>query len=172
TGRAQIFDGTLSSPALAELEPLLTANALVELKQSQIESTASGEDIDQVMITIARASGSQTLTFPSAKSRKPYKSEVDPILKWLDRNKQQQNPVPNAVSTRCMPPQNAQATKSLTTQNASNPYMMRIRVDLYEPKGSGNALSSVSAAKGTTGQNVGGVTNTDAMDVNSFKITH
>lgn len=172
TGRAQVFDGTLASPVFSELEPLLNANALVELKQSQIEPGAGGEDIDQVMITIARASGSQTLTFPSDKSRKPFKSEVDPILKWLDRNKQQQSPIPNAVSTRCMPPQNAQGPKGLTTQNASNPYMVRIMVDLYEPKGSGNALSTVSAAKGTVGQTVGGITNTDPMDLSAFKITH
>ena len=171
-GRAQVFDGTLASSTLTELEPLLNTNGLPELKQSQIEAGTAGEDIDQVMITIARSNGFQTLTFPSAKSRKPFKSEVDPILKWLDRNKQQQNSVPNAVSTRCMPPQNTQATKSLTTQNAANPFMMRILTDLYEPKGGGTALSSVSAAKGTTGQNVGGVTNTDAMDINAFKITH
>jgi hypothetical protein len=171
TGRAQVFDGTLGSSALTELDPLLNANALVELKQSQIESIAGGEDIDQVMITIARPNGTQTLTFPSSKSRKPFKSEIDPILKWLDRKKQQQNPIPNAMSTRCMPPQNTQVANGLTTPSASNPYMMRILVDLYEPKGSGTALSSVSQAKGTTGQTVGGVTNTDAMDVNSFKFT-
>jgi hypothetical protein len=170
-GRAQVFDGTLGSSALTELEPLLNASALVELKQSQIESTAGGEDIDQVMITIARPNGPQTLTFPSTKSRKPFKSEVDPIVKWLDRNKQQQNPIPNAMSTRCMPPQNTQVANGLTTPSASNPYMMRILIELYEPKGGGTALSSVSAAKGTTGQDVGGMTNTDAMDVNSFKIT-
>jgi hypothetical protein len=171
TGRAQVFDGTLGSSALAELEPLLNANALVELKQNQIESISAGEDIDQVMITIARSNGTQTLTFPSSKSRKPFKSEVDPILKWLDRNKLQQNPIPNAVSTRCMPPQTTQVANGLTTPSASNPYMMRILVDLYEPRGSGTALSSVSAAKGTTGQDIGGRTNTDAMDVNAFKIT-
>jgi hypothetical protein len=32
-------------------------------------------------------------------------------------------------------------------------------------------MSSVSAAKGTTGQDIGGRTNTDAMDLNAFKIT-
>jgi len=171
TGRVQVFDGTLGSSALTELEPLLTANALVELKQNQIDSTSGGEDVDQMMITVARQNGTQSLTFPSSKSRKPFKSELDPILKWLDRNKQQQNPLPNAASTRCMPPQNTQVANGLTTPSASNPYTVRILVDLYEPRGSGTAMSSVSAAKGTTGQDIGGRTNTDAMDVNAFKIT-
>src|SRR5882672_1681007 len=167
-GRAQVFDGTLGSPALTELEPLLNANALVELKQSQIESTAGGDDIDQVMITIARPNGPQTLTFPSSRSRKPFKSEVDPILKWLDRNKQQQDPVPNAISTRCMPPQPAQAATAEANPKTSNPYMMRIVVDRYEANASGTTLSQ---NKGTASEIVGGEGRTPAMDANAFKIT-
>ena len=170
-GRPRVFEGTLPSPALTELEPLLNASQLVELQQSQIASTPVKDDIDQVMITISRAKNWQTLTFSSGKSRKQFKAEIDPILKWLDRNKQQQNPIADATSSRCVPPQTVQASGAAANSNTSNPYMMRMVVERYELTGSGNAISSVSAAKGTTGQSVGGMTNTDAMDVNSFKIT-
>jgi hypothetical protein len=170
-GQPRVFEGTLESPTLAELEPLLTANQLVDLKQSQIETTPPGEDIDQVMITISRPKGWQTLTFSSGKSRKPFKSEIDPILRWLDRNKQRQNPITDATTTRCIPQPPVQAASAAANSKTSNPYMMRIVMERYELKGSGTAISSVSAAKGTTGQNVGGMIKTDAMDVNSFKIT-
>jgi hypothetical protein len=167
----RVFEGTLASPALTELEPLLTANQLADLKQSQIESTSTGGDIDQVMLTIPRPKGWQTLTFPNPRSRKPFRSEIDPILQWLDRNKQQQDLIAGAMSTRCMPSQTTRAPSGLASPSASNPYIMRIVIDHYEPAGSGTAFSSVSAAKGTTAGPVGGRTNIETMDVNSFKIT-
>lgn len=169
-GHPRIFEGTLASPALTELQPLLTANRLVDLQQGQIESTVAGADIDQVMLTIPRAKGWQTLTFPNPKSRKPFRSELDPILKWLDVNKQQQDLIAGAASTRCVPPQTTPAARGLANPNASNPYIMRIVVDHYEPLGSGNTFSSVSGAKGTIGP-IGGMNSAEAMDVNSFKIT-
>ena len=169
-GHFQAFGGTLASSAVTELEPLLNASPLVDLKQGQIQSAAAGEEVDQFMLTIPRSSGWQALTFPNSKSRKPYKSELDPILKWLDRNKQQENPIPGAVSTRCVPPQTTAAAKGLATPNASNPYLMRIVVDHYEPVGSGNTFSSVSAGAGTSGP-IGGTYVSEAMDLNAFKIT-
>ena len=165
-GRSRVFEGTLEPVSLSELQPLLTAQQLVDLKQSQIDT--SGDDFDQVMLTISRSTGWQTLKFPSGKSRKAYKSELDPILKWLDRNKQQQSPATEAVSNRCMP---AQATQSASSVSTKNPYMIRVVVDRYEATGSGTAISSVSHASGTAGQTVGGMTNTEAMDLNSYKIT-
>ena len=168
TGHPQVFEGTLESSALTELQPLLTANQLVDLKQSQIEPTLVRDDIDQVMLTISRPNGWQTLTFQSGKSRKPYKSEIDPILKWLDRNKQQQNPIAGAATSRCIPPQTTQVAGGGAKSNPRNPYMMRILVDRYERAGSGATLS---LDKGTAGESVGGVTNSQAMDLNAFKIT-
>ena len=63
-GHPRVFEGTLESPALAELEAHLNAQQIVDLKQSQIDA-AAGEDMDQVMITI-RAAGWQKLIFPRA----------------------------------------------------------------------------------------------------------
>lgn len=166
-GGARIFEGTLPPAALSELQPLLSANKLVDLKQSQIDSTPTGE-VDQMMLTVPRAAGWQTLTFPTPKSRKPVKAELDPILKWLDRNKQQQNPIAGAIRNRCVPPQTTRAARGFATPNASNPYLMRILIDHYEPKGSGTAFSIY---QGVTGESFGGVETAEAMDTSSFKIT-
>src|SRR5882672_777462 len=170
-GHPRVFEGTLEPPNLAELEPHLNAQEIIDLKPTQIEGASPGEDVDQVMITIPRPTGWQKLIFPSSKSRKPFKTDMDPILKWLDRNKQQQNPIADAASNRCVPPQPTQAAGGQAKTSPSAPYVMRIVMDRYELKGGGTAISSVSAAKGTTGQTVGGMTNTDFMDANSFKIT-
>jgi hypothetical protein len=167
-GHVRVFEGALEQPTFAELDPLLDAPKLAELKQSDIPASPSGDEVDQMMLTVPRAAGWQSLTFPSSKSRKPFKSEIDPILRWLDKNKQQQNPIANAMPTRCVPPQETAAAKGLATPNASNPYIMRIVVDHYEPLGVGTALSM---DKGTAGESVGGMTTTQAMDVNSFKIS-
>ena len=168
TGRVHVFEGMLEQSAFAELDPLLNSPRVADMKQSDIQATAAGDDVDQMMLTVPRATGWQSLTFPSSKSRKPFKSEIDPILKWLDKNKQPQNSMANATPTRCVPPQETAAAKGLAIPNASNPYVMRIVVDHYEPLGHGSTLSM---NKGTAGESVGGVTSTQAMDVNSFKIT-
>ena len=81
---------------------------------------------------------------PSGKSRKPYKAAMDPLVKWLDRNKQQQNPIVGAPTNRCMPPQTAQAGGE-SKPNPANPYVMRIVIDHYEPLRLGNAGSSNSS---------------------------
>ena len=47
-----------------------------------------------------------------------------------------------------MPPQSTQAAKGFATPNASNPYIMRILIDHYEPKGSGTAFSIYQGATG------------------------
>ena len=167
TGGARVFIGTLDPSAIKELEPLLTANPLVELKQSQIESTAAGTDVDQVMITITRPTGRQTLTFANPKSRKPFKEEIDPILRWLDRNKQQKN-LADVSPSRCMPAQMAKTGEANPNLSSpSNPYMMRIVTDLYEKLGGG----AFSLNKGTAGEMVGGSTKTPTVDSLGFKIT-
>jgi len=168
TGHVRVFEGTLESPAMAELDPLLDAPKIVALKQSDVATAQPGEEVDQMMLTVPRASGWQSLMFPSSKSRKPYKAEIDPLLKWLDHNKQQQSPVANAIPTRCVPPQETAAARGMAEPSASNPYVMRIVVDHYEPIGIGTTLS---LDKGTAGESIGGVTAAQAMDVNSFKIT-
>lgn len=140
TGRPRVFEGTLEASAINELGPLLNSDQITNLKQAQIETTLASEDMDQVLLAISRPYGWQSLNFPSGKSRKPYKVVMDPLVKWLDRNKQQQNPIVGAPTNRCIPPQTAQAGGE-SKPNAANPYVMRIVVDHYEPLRLGTAAS-------------------------------
>ena len=165
---ARVYEGALDASAISEVESLVNAPALSSLQQSQIGSSAAGDDVDQLMITTPRAAGWQTLTFPNSKSRKPYKSSIDPLLKWLDHNKQQQNPIAGAAATRCVPPHETSAAKGLATPNASNPYLMRIVVDHYESLSSGTGFSM---DKGSAGESIGGSTATQVKDSSSFRIT-
>lgn len=145
TGRPRVFAGTLPSSSVSEIDPLLNSDQITNLKQGQIEMTLVGEDLDQVMIAISRPTGWQSLSFPTGKSRKPFKTSIDPILTWLDRNKQQQNPIVGAPTNRCMPPQTAQAGAGDAKPNAANPYVMRIVVDHYEPTRLGGQSASMNS---------------------------
>jgi len=149
-GRPRVFEGTLETSAINELEPLLTSDQITNLKQAQIETTLAGEDMDQVMVAIWRPYGWQSLNFPSGKSRKPYKAVMDPLVKWLDRSKQQQNPIVGAPTNRCMPPPSAQAGGD-SNRNPANPYVMRIVVDHYEPLrlGRGASMNSTTSMNST-----------------------
>jgi len=145
TGRPRVFEGTLPSSSVSEIDPLLNSDQISNLKQGQIETTLVGEDLDQVMIAISRPTGWQSLNFPTGKSRKPFKTSMDPILKWLERNKQQQNPIVGAPTNRCMPPQTAQAGAGDAKPNTANPYVMRIVVDHYEPTRIGGQSASMNS---------------------------
>ena len=151
TGRSRVFEGTLDAAAMSELDPLLNSSQLTNLKQAQIETTLASEDMDQFMIAVSRDYGWQSLQFPSGKSRKPYKTVMDPLVKWLDRNKQQQNPLVGVATTRCMPPQSAQSASSESKANSSNPYVMRIVVDHYEPKQLGGGSADTASRSGGGG---------------------
>ncbi|MFY9562269.1 MAG: hypothetical protein WAQ52_18715 [Terriglobales bacterium] len=140
TGRPRVFEGTLEASAINELGPLLNSDQLANLKQAQIETSLASEDMDQLLLSIPRPYGWQSLNFPSGKSRKPYKAAMDPLVKWLDRYKQQQNPIVGAPTNRCLPPQGAQAGGE-SKANAASPYVMRIVVDHYEPLRLGTAAS-------------------------------
>jgi len=150
TGRPRVFEGTLVSASVSELESLVNAQQIVDLKQTAIETSLVGEDLDQFLIAISRPNGWQSLSFPSGKSRKPFKTTLDPILKWLDRNKQQQNPITGAPTNRCMPQQsqNAQTETAATKPNTTNPYIMRIVADHYEPSRLGGPSADAATKSG------------------------
>ena len=148
TGRPRVFEGTLDSSAISELQPLLNSEQLNNLKQAQIETSLASEDMDQVMVAIARPYGWQSLNFPSGKSRKPYKAAMDPLVRWLDRNKQQQNPIVGVATNRCMPSQASQAGVAEAKPNSANPYLLRIVVDHYEPSQIGPSGGADSRSRG------------------------
>jgi hypothetical protein len=148
TGRPRVFEGTLDSSAVSELQPLLNSDQLTNLKQAQIETSLASEDMDQVLIAIERPYGWQSLNFPSGKSRKPYKAVMDPLVRWLDRNKQQQNPIVGVATSRCMPSQASQAGAAEAKPNSANPYLLRIVVDHYEPSQIGPSGGTDSRSRG------------------------
>jgi hypothetical protein len=150
TGRPRVFEGTLDASAVSELDPLLNSDQLANLKQAQIETSLGSEDMDQLLVAVPRANGWQSLSFPSGKSRKPYRATMDPLVRWLDRNKQQQNPIAGAATNRCMPPQTAQAGGGEAKPNTSNPYLLRIVIDHYEPShlGPGGSSDANSNSRG------------------------
>jgi len=116
----RIYEGTFPADQVAQLRQMLDNDKLKSATQQQIKMELVNEDQDQLLLAINRATGWQTLHFPSGASRKPYKDSLDPLLKWLDRAKQQQHAIPYAVANRCIPPEGVNG-QSQTASASSNP---------------------------------------------------
>lgn len=145
-GKTRIFEGNLPADSFSQLQQMLNADELKQLSQSQIKMDLVNEDLDHLLLAVNRANSWQSLNFPTSKSRKPFKNSLDPLVKWLERNMQQQNPLPPETAlTRCMPPsENATkaatpagvpglepATAASTAQAAKNPYLLTIVEDHF-----------------------------------------
>jgi hypothetical protein len=145
--RSRVFEGTFPSADVSELEQMLNTDKLKDLTQSQITAALIGEELDHVLLAIRRPTGWQSLNFPTGGSRKPFRDSLDPLVKWLERTKQQPHPLPNVVPSRCMPPQEPAAPTSITNvatatqesapssanKSQANSYLVRIVVDHYLP---------------------------------------
>ena len=121
-----------------------------------------GENIDHLLLAVNRPNGWQSLNFPTGKSRKPFKNSLDPLVKWLERNMQQQNPLPPQAPSRCVPSGEnstqtaAQAkapgleapTAESTAQAAKNPYLLRIIEDHIQSDTATNTSGSWGQAVG------------------------
>jgi len=148
-GQSRIYEGTLPESAMSDLQKILNTDDMRSLTQAKIHMALVGEDRDQLLVAIDRDGSWQSLHFTSGASRKPFKNTIDPLVKWLDRYKQQNNALANATTTRCIPPADstttttataaeAQATKSLQ-QSAKNPYTLRIVTDHFETSSNDSA---------------------------------
>jgi hypothetical protein len=140
-GQSRIYEGTLPDSAFSELRTLLNSDDLKNLTQAKIQMALVGEDRDQFLVAVDRDGSWQSLHFTSGASRKPFKNAVEPLVKWLERNKQQNNALANAVSNRCMPPADTTTPSTNSTTAAAakalqssekNPYMLRIVSDHFE----------------------------------------
>jgi hypothetical protein len=154
-GQSRVYEGTLPEAAMSDLQKILNTDDMKSLTQAKIQMALVGEDRDQLLFAIDRDGSWQSLHFTSGASRKPFKNAVDPLVKWLDRYKQQNNALANGVTNRCMPPAEstttttaaaatAQAPKNLQ-QSSQNPYMLRIVTDHFET----TTNDSASIVKGT-----------------------
>ena len=130
--RSRIYEGSFPASSLQELQQMLDTGELQKLSQDQISVELVSEDLDQMLLAIRRPEHWQKLSFPTARTRKPFRNSLDPLVKWLDRVKQQPQEVGNATPSRCMPPAEAtagQTVQSSTKQSPANPYVMRMIVD-------------------------------------------
>jgi hypothetical protein len=155
-GKSRVFEGTLPGDSMSQLQQMLNVGELKQLSQSQIKMELVGEDLDQLLLSVNRANGWQSLNFTAGKSRKPFKNSVEPLVKWLERNMQQPHPLPPDTHTsRCMPPKE-NATESAvqgppssmqgpsaesTAQAAKNPYLLRIIEEHYVADSTTTAVS-------------------------------
>jgi hypothetical protein len=130
--RSRIYEGSFSASSMQELQQMLDAGELQKLSQDQISVELVSEDLDQLLLAIRRPDQWQKLSFPTAKTRKPFHNSLEPLVKWLDRVKQQPQEMKNATRNRCMPPLETTTGQTVQTsekQPPANPYVMRIVVD-------------------------------------------
>ncbi len=130
--RSRIYEGSFPASSMQELQQMLDAGELQKLSQDQISVELVSEDLDQVLLAIRRPDQWQKLSFPTAKTRKPFRNSLEPLIKWLDRVKQQPQEMRNATPNRCMPPPETTAGQTVQTaekQPPANPYVMRLVVD-------------------------------------------
>jgi hypothetical protein len=144
--RSRFFEGMFPSAEVSELEQMLNTDKLKDLTLSQVTAALIGEELDHVLLAIRRLTGWQSLSFRTGTSRKPFRNSFDPLVKWLERTKQQAHPLPNVLPSRCMPPPEPAAPTSVThaatdadsaqssaNKFQANSYLMRIVVDHYLP---------------------------------------
>ena len=85
--QADIREGALSDAAVGELQNVLADPALAELSQRRIQEPLLPEEPPSGLgLSIHRAPGAdgwQNLTFNSAASQGPFKTELTPFLKWF-----------------------------------------------------------------------------------------
>jgi hypothetical protein len=145
--RSRVFEGSFPANSVSELQQMLDNDQLKQLTQGQIGMALVSEELDHVLLAVQRPTGWQSLNFPTGSSRKPFRNSLDPLVKWLERAKQQPHPLPNTVPSRCMPPQEpaAQADngnapspaqgqgQASANTSQTNLYLMRIVTDHYLP---------------------------------------
>lgn len=80
----KVFEGTIPTGDLMEIEGDLNSEALVDLTQQQIEEPLIRTRHDELQVTVLRGDGWQDLFFRSSDSQKPYKRWLQPLTHWLD----------------------------------------------------------------------------------------
>jgi hypothetical protein len=143
-GQTRIYEGTLQALPFSELQEILNSDDFKNLTQAKIQMALVGEDRDQLLVAVRRDLGWQSLQFTTGASRKPFRSTVEPLVKWLDRNKQQENALSDAVTNGCvLPVDSTHGSGAVSTSaqvqpsgflqaSVTNPYLLRIVTDHIE----------------------------------------
>ena len=80
----KVFEGSIETNELLEIERNLNSVALVNLSQQQIEEPLIRTRHDELQITVFRGDGWQDLYFRSSDSQQPFKQWLQPLAHWLD----------------------------------------------------------------------------------------
>jgi hypothetical protein len=80
----KVFEGTIATNNLQEIEGYLNSNALADLSQQQIEEPLIRTRHDELQVTVFRGDGWQDLFFRSSDSQQPFKQWLQPLAHWLD----------------------------------------------------------------------------------------
>ena len=104
-GQTRTYEGTLQALSFSEPQQILNSDDFENLTQAKIQMALVGEDRDQLLVAVKR--DWQSLQFTTGASRKPFRRTVERLVKWLDRNKQQENALFDAVTNGCVLPVDA-----------------------------------------------------------------
>lgn len=89
-GKVSIVEGTLSPENLRDLIRLLSKDRLFQLQQKDIHTPLVESDMDQLILGVLRPIYVwQSLSFPTAESRYPFRETLDPLLDWLEQAQKQ-----------------------------------------------------------------------------------
>jgi hypothetical protein len=80
----RVFEGTVPTNDLLEIEGDLNSETLVDLSQQQIEEPLIRTRHDELQVTVLRGDDWQDLFFRSSDSQKPYERWLQPLTRWLD----------------------------------------------------------------------------------------
>ena len=84
------MEGTLSPENLRDLIRLLSKDRLFQLQQKDIHTPLVESDMDQLILGVLRPIYVwQSLSFPTAESRYPFRETLDPLLDWLEQTQKQ-----------------------------------------------------------------------------------
>jgi hypothetical protein len=97
-----VHEGALPAESASQLHALIPA--LEQIDPNSIQHKARLEDVDIVLVGVAAGNGVHNLYFADPSTRKPFKNQVDPLLKWLANLGREHLPQPAGIkSNNCMP---------------------------------------------------------------------
>lgn len=97
-----VLEGQLPAESASQLHALVPA--LQQIDPNSIPRKTRLDDVDIVLVGVAAGNGVHNLYFADPSTRKPFKGEVDPLLKWLaSLSHEHLAQVASTKSNACMP---------------------------------------------------------------------
>jgi len=125
--KAEMYTGRASNGQVEQLTQILGNAQLRKLSQENLTGEIVSDTLDTLDLAIWRQRGWQTLSFHSPSSRKPFKDELDPLLRWF-QNLQKSRPAAVKVegaATRCLPAKELR----LQTRQTAEPMVPPARIE-------------------------------------------